>query len=81
MGVQQVGLHAFCDCAKLDEESQRYIDEHLFAKEKVDIRSAAPSTRGRELSHRMGRNDPTQTILTRKEFVNRLQKLSMQGKL
>ena len=56
MGVQQVGLHAFRDCAKLetvlfdgadvvvdygaftgcpllDEESQRYIDEHLFTKE------------------------------------------------
>ncbi|MBQ7886105.1 MAG: leucine-rich repeat protein [Clostridia bacterium] len=41
----------------------------------ASLRDDLEQVRGRELSHRLGRTDPTQTILTRQELLDRLDRL------
>ena len=68
---------------RLSQAYQQLLDRLYTAVYEQDesFRADLEELRGRELEHRMGKSDPKQTILTRGEFVSRLQKLSLQGRL
>jgi len=68
---------------RLSREYQQLLDglySVVYAQDEA-FRADLAELRGHELEHRMGKSDPTQTILTRGEFVSRLQKLSMENHL
>jgi len=63
--------------ARLSQEYQDLLDEAyqtLYAQS-VDFREALMATGDAELTHRIGKDDPRETVLTRDEFVGRLTRL------
>lgn len=68
---------------RLSKAYQQLLDRLYTAVYEQDeaFRADLEALRGQELAHSMGKANPAQTILTRGEFVSRLQKLSLEGHL
>lgn len=64
---------------RLSEAYQQLLDRLYDAayEQGASFREDLAQVRGRELSHRLGRSNPAHTILTRRELLSRLERLSL----